>query len=52
MPIIYIEVKNNYIRLTARYLCSLRQTRMAKHTLWENFLKIIQQENNINLKKV
>lgn len=51
-PIIYTEVKNGYIRLTARYLCNPRQTRMTEHMLWESFLKVIQLEEHINLKKV
>lgn len=51
-PIIYTEVKQGYIVLTARYLCNPRHTRITEHTLWERFLKAIKEQDAINLKKM
>lgn len=50
-PIVYMDVKENGIQLTLRYLCEPKRRRITSNKIWEDVLDMIEQFPDIKLAK-
>jgi len=50
-PIVYMDVKENGIQLTLRYLCEPKRRRITSNKIWEDVLDMIEQFSDIKLAK-
>ncbi len=48
-PIIYMDVKDNGVQLTLRYLCAPKQRRNTVNVLWSEILEVIEANESIEL---
>jgi len=48
-PIVYTDVKESGIELSIRYLCSPKQRRTTSNLIWEDILRLVQENETINL---
>lgn len=48
-PIVYTDVKESGIQLTIRYLCSTKHRRTTANRVWEDVLKMVAENEDINL---
>ncbi len=48
-PIVYMDVKEIGVQLTIRYLCEPKQRRTSSNKIWEDVLKIVEENEDINL---
>jgi len=50
-PIVYMDVKENGIQLTLRYLCEPKRRRITSNKIWEDVLDMIEQFPDVKLAK-
>jgi len=50
-PIVYMDVKENGIQLTLRYLCEPKRRRITSNKIWEDVLDMVEQFSDIRLAK-
>lgn len=48
-PIVYTDVRSSGVQLTLRYLCEPKTKRQTVNDIWEDILKVIAQNDDINL---
>jgi small-conductance mechanosensitive channel len=48
-PIVYTDVKTSGVQLTLRYLCSPKQRRGTVNMMWEDILKMLDENTTIDL---
>ncbi len=48
-PIVYTDVKESGIQLTIRYLCAPKERRTTTNKVWEDVLKMVKSNEDINL---
>lgn len=48
-PVVFLTVKDSGVLITLRYLCDPRQRRVSEDRVWKQLLKIISQEDDLEL---